>query len=48
MCDLLLVTHNFMAKLTLASAQINTTVGDIDSNAKKIINFIKKTEKKKS
>ena len=47
MCDLLLVTHNFMAKLTLASAQINTTVGDIDSNAKKIINFIKKTEKKK-
>ncbi len=36
-----------MSKITLASAQINTTVGDIDSNTKKIINFIKKAEKKK-
>ncbi|MBA31511.1 MAG: NAD+ synthase [Chloroflexi bacterium] len=36
-----------MTKITLASAQINTTVGDINSNAKKIINFIQKAEKKK-
>ena len=36
-----------MAKITLASAQINTTVGDINSNGKKIIAFIKKAEKKK-
>ncbi|MBR91879.1 MAG: NAD+ synthase [Dehalococcoidia bacterium] len=36
-----------MSKITLASAQINTTVGDIDSNTKKIINFIKKAEEKK-
>ncbi len=36
-----------MSKITLASSQINTTVGDIDSNTKKIINFIKKAEKKK-
>ena len=35
-----------MAKITLASAQINTTVGDINSNGKKIIAFIKKAEKK--
>ncbi|MBL01690.1 MAG: NAD+ synthase [Chloroflexi bacterium] len=37
-----------MSKITLASAQINTNVGDIDSNTKKIINFIKKADKQKA